>query len=229
MAERRMFAKTIVESDAFLEMPLSSQALYFHCGMIADDDGFVGGPRRLLRNVGASEDDLRILIAKRFVIPFDSGVLVVKHWRMNNYIQKDRYKPTPYQDEIRMLGVKENNAYTLTGHQAVLEEPAARSNSNENAECIQTVSNMDTTCIHRLGKDRDRVRLGQDSISEGMNNTEAACAGAYARVSAREAEEAEARLRAREAEQRANLTPPTEQALRDMESARERLRHPERM
>ena len=185
-----MFAKTIVESDAFLEMPLSTQALYFHIGMIADDDGFVGGPRRLIRNIGAAEDDLKILIAKRFVIPFETGVLVVKHWKMNNYIQKDRYKPTPYEDEKRLLSVKENQAYTLEApaeRPAALEEPENRSNSNADTGCIHDVYISDTDCIPRLGKDRDRVRLGQDSIwNEGMNNKDSACARTPARERARE-------------------------------------------
>ena len=94
MAERRMFAKTIIDSDAFLDMPLSTQALYFHLSMRADDDGFINNPRKIQRMIGASGDDLKLLLAKSFLIPFDSGIVVIKHWRIHNYIQKDRYKGT---------------------------------------------------------------------------------------------------------------------------------------
>ena len=112
MAERRMFTQKIIDSDAFLDMPLSTQALYFHLNMRADDDGFVNNPKRIQRTIGASEDDLKLLFAKRFVIGFDSGVLVIKHWRMHNTLRKDRYNPTQYQDELALLDVKGNNAYT---------------------------------------------------------------------------------------------------------------------
>lgn len=112
MAERRMFTQKIIDSDAFLDMPLSTQALYFHLNMRADDDGFVNNPKRIQRTIGASEDDLKLLIAKRFVIGFECGVIVIKHWRMHNTLRKDRYNPTQYQDELAMLDVKDNNAYT---------------------------------------------------------------------------------------------------------------------
>lgn len=114
MADRRMFAKTIIDSDAFLDMPLSSQSLYFHLSMRADDDGFLNNPKKVQRMIGASDDDLKLLIAKKFLIPFESGVVVIKHWRIHNYIQKDRYKPTVYADEKAQLRVKDNKAYSLT-------------------------------------------------------------------------------------------------------------------
>ena len=113
MAERRMFAKTIIDSDAFLDMPLSTQSLYFHLSMRADDDGFINNPKKIQRMVGASEDDLKLLIAKNFIIPFDTGIVVIKHWKIHNYIRNDRYKETVYQEEKAMLETKENNAYTL--------------------------------------------------------------------------------------------------------------------
>ena len=113
MAERRMFAKTIIDSDAFLEMPLSTQALYFHLGMRADDDGFVNSPKRIMRLVSCSEDDMKLLIAKNFIIPFESGIVVIKHWKIHNYIRSDRYKETTYIEEKSQLKLKENNAYTL--------------------------------------------------------------------------------------------------------------------
>ena len=141
MAERRMFAKTIIDSDAFLDMPLSAQALYFHLSMRADDDGFINNPKKIQRMIGGSDDDLKLLILKRFVIPFESGVCVIKHWKIHNYIQKDRYTPTIYQEEKASLIVKGNKAYT---------------------ECIRNVSSLDTQ--DRLGKDR----LGNESIEEDI-------------------------------------------------------------
>ena len=143
MAERRMFAKTIVLSDAFLDMPLSARCLYFTLGMLADDDGFVNSPKSIMRQAGASTDDLNLLMAKRFILAFDSGVIVIKHWRIHNYIQKDRYKESKYIDEKATLTLDQNGAYT---------------------ECIQDVSTLDTQV--RLGKDRDRLELGEGSLGE---------------------------------------------------------------
>ena len=112
MAEKRMFAKTIIDSDAFLDMPLSTQALYFHLSMRADDDGFINNPKRIVRMINANDDDLRVLITKRFVLVFDSGVIVIKHWRLHNTLRKDRYKPTIYQEEFKQLSLKEDGGYT---------------------------------------------------------------------------------------------------------------------
>ena len=112
MAEKRMFTQKIIDSDAFLDMPLSTQALYFHLNMRADDDGFVNNPKRIQRTVGASEDDLKLLIAKRFLICFENGVIVIKHWRMHNTLKNDRYRPTQYQEEYKMLEIKDNKSYT---------------------------------------------------------------------------------------------------------------------
>lgn len=114
MANKRMFTMKIVDSDAFLEMPLSTQCLYFHLNMRADDDGFIGNPKRICKLVGCNDDDLKLLIAKRFVLVFDNGVIVIKHWRMHNTIQKDRYVPTTYSDELKQLGIKDNKSYTLS-------------------------------------------------------------------------------------------------------------------
>jgi hypothetical protein len=112
MAEKRMFTQKIIDSDAFLEMPLSAQALYFHLNMRADDDGFVNNPKKIQRTIGGCEDDLKLLIVKRFIIGFDNGVIVIKHWRMHNTLRKDRYNPTQYQDEFALLALKDNNSYT---------------------------------------------------------------------------------------------------------------------
>lgn len=113
MAERRMFAKTIVLSDAFLDLPMSARCLYFTLGMVADDDGFVNSPRSIMRQVGASEDDMKVLIAKKFVLIFDSGVIVIKHWRLNNYLRSDRYTETKYVEEKAQLTLNKNGSYTL--------------------------------------------------------------------------------------------------------------------
>ena len=115
MAERRMFAKTIIDSDAFLDMPLSAQCLYFHLCMRADDDGFVNNPRRIMRMVNATDDDAKILIGKKFLIAFESGVIVIKHWRIHNYIRKDTYNETNYKEEKASLELDENNSYTFRG------------------------------------------------------------------------------------------------------------------
>lgn len=121
MPEKRMFTKKITESDAFLEMPLSTQCLYFHLNMFADDDGFVNSPKRVMRTIGASEDDLKLLIAKAFILVFENGVIVIKHWRMHNTLQNDRYHPTDYQEEYEMLGLKDNKAYTWKQNGNILE------------------------------------------------------------------------------------------------------------
>lgn len=113
MAERRMFAKTIVLSDAFLDMPLSARCLYFTLGMFADDDGFVNSPKGIMRQCGASEDDMKVLISKKFVLTFESGVIVIKHWRINNYLRNDRYQETKYLEEKSELTTDDNGAYTF--------------------------------------------------------------------------------------------------------------------
>lgn len=143
-----MFAKTIVLSDAFLDMPMSARCLYFTLGMVADDDGFVNSPRSIMRQIGASDDDMKLLIAKKFVIIFDSGVIVIKHWRINNYLRNDRYKETNYTDEKRGLTVGENGTYHIAN-------PGIPSNGIPN------------NGIPRLGKDSiDKVSIVQDSIGE---------------------------------------------------------------
>lgn len=113
MANRRMFSLKIVDTDAFLDMPISAQLLYFHLSMRADDDGFVSSPKKIMRVIGSQEDDIKVLIAKKFIIPFDSGVCVIKHWRMHNAIRKDRYVKTTYGEELSNLSIDENNAYQM--------------------------------------------------------------------------------------------------------------------
>ena len=112
MAERRMFAKSIVLSDAFLDMPMSARCLYFTLSMFADDDGFVGSPKAIMRQCGASQDDIAILLQKRFILGFDSGVIVIKHWRINNYLRSDRHVDTTYKEELATLTLDNKSAYT---------------------------------------------------------------------------------------------------------------------
>ena len=125
MAEKRMFTQKIIDSDAFLEMPLSAQALYFHLNMRADDDGFINNPKRIQRTIGSTEDDLKLLIVKRFVICFESGVIVIKHWRMHNTLRKDRYNPTQYSIGKNSIDI-DKNIYNVeketTNHQNVYAE-----------------------------------------------------------------------------------------------------------
>ena len=143
MANRRMFSKDLTESDRFTDMPIGSQALYFHLGMSADDDGFVS-PNRVSRMVGAQPDDLKVLLAKEFVIPFNSGVIVIRHWKNNNYIQSDRYTPTSYHAEFNTLYVDEMGRYTL-------EE-----------------NKLYTKCIHSGNTGKDRI----GKVSKDMTYTE---------------------------------------------------------
>lgn len=148
MAQKRMFSNSVVESDDFLEMPDSSQNLYFHLSMHADDDGFVGKWKSIMRMTGKKEDDLKILIAKSFLIPFDTGIIVIKHWRLNNYIQKDRYKETIYKKEKALLSINESNVY-----------------------------NLDTECIHSIDKNRlDKISIdniyGQNEMTETESTQE---------------------------------------------------------
>lgn len=143
MAQRRMFSKKIVETDFFMEMSPTAKLLYFYLNMSADDDGFVGNPKTIKLISGATDDDLKILIAKQFIIPFDSGVIVIKDWKIHNYIQKDRYNQTQYLDEKKQLLVEENGTYT---------------------KCIQDVSSMDTQV--RLGKSKDRLVKSNNTMSD---------------------------------------------------------------
>lgn len=170
MAERRMFARTIVESDAFLDMPLSAQSLYIHLGMNADDWGFVNNPRSIRRMCGASEDDLRLLVAKKFILTFDSGAAVIKSWWVNNYVQSDRRHPTRYQEELETLFLDENKSYT-TKDTGVLPADMFNRVSKVEPVCIQPVSKMDTKCIQSVSKMDTEVRLGKDRLGESTSNS----------------------------------------------------------
>ena len=147
MAERRMFAKTIIDSDAFLDTPVTARLLYYDLAMRADDDGFVNSPKKIMRMIGASQDDLSILCMKKFIIPFESGVIVIKHWRIHNYIRKDMYHETKYKEEKELLELDENNAYRLSD------------NVTNPLQVRDEVVTSPSTQV-RLGKDR----LGKDRL-----------------------------------------------------------------
>lgn len=164
MAERRMFAMTIIDSDDFLDMPLSTQALYFHLSMRADDDGFINNPKKIQRTIGATDGDAAMLVAKKFIIPFDTGVVVIKHWRINNYLRNDRYHETVYQEEKNQLTIKDNRAYTLKSDDGIpVGIPMVdqrytenridknRQDKNRLVEC-----NSDSNCYRELPSSEDR-------------------------------------------------------------------------
>lgn len=144
MANRRMFSLDVVDTDVFLDLPISSQALYFHLGMRADDDGFVSSPKRVTSMIGANQDDLKLLIAKGFIIALEDGIIVIRHWKQNNYIQNDRRRNTIYQSQLAALTVS-NGIYEV------------------DTQCIQTVSEMDTqVSIDKNSKEKDSK--GKDNI-----------------------------------------------------------------
>ena len=159
MAERRMFTQKITESDAFLEMPLSTQALYFHLCMNADDDGFVKNPKRINKMMGGSEDDLKLLIMKVFILPYESGVVVIKNWRMHNLLRTDRYKPSEYVEEKSMLFIKENGSYTFDSTQG---KPIMATKWQPNGNQMAPQDS-----IGKLSIDKDSI----DKVSKGKNNT----------------------------------------------------------
>ena len=154
MAKKRMFSLGVLDTDAFLDMPLSAQALYFHLNLRADDDGFVGNPKRIAQTIGASIDDLKLLVVKRFVIAFEDGVIVIKHWRMHNVIKKDRYTETNYTDDLKMLDIKDNGAYTLKNG-AQLEHKRSANGAQ-----------MSQTCSTDIGLD-----IGLDIVIDNTTNT----------------------------------------------------------
>ena len=161
MAERRMIAKSIIKSDQFLDMPATTQCLYFHLLLEADDDGFINAPKSIMRVIGAKDDDMRVLQAKGYIIPFESGVIVIKHWRLHNSLRKDRYNPNPQlENERKQLVVADNKEYQLA------------TNWQPNGNQLATSSiPLVATGKDRLGKDR----LGKDREEEEKEDPSAAC------------------------------------------------------
>lgn len=155
MAQRRMFSKQITDTDAFLDMPATAQNLYFHLNMHADDDGFLGNAKTIRRMIGASEDDLKVLVAKQFILIFPDGVAVIRDWHIHNYIQKDRYHPTVYEKDKQKLKVNNTKQYELQLPKKPIESAIQEDVSEVDTSCIQDDNKMDTEV--RLGK----VRLGK--------------------------------------------------------------------
>lgn len=174
MTQKRMFTMKIVDSDAFLDMPLSTQCLYFHLNMRADDDGFIGNPKRIMKIIGASEDDLRLLIAKRFVLTFEDGVIVIKHWRMHNTLSRDRYAETSYTDEKKMLLLKDNGSYSLTGGNPIddtrlIERSGRQTQQRRNKDATKTLSDIDKGLDIELDKDKEKdnnLIVSKDTIRQ---------------------------------------------------------------
>ena len=173
MANKRMFAKTIIDSDAFLDMPLSTQSLYFHLSMRADDDGFVNNPKKISRMIGCGEDDLKLLIAKKFLLTFESGVVVIKHWLIHNTIRKDRKTPTNYQDEYNQLVEKENGSYTKADGRADYRmlDVTPNDDGNHLATTWQPDGNqVSGTCPHSIVE----ISIVEDSIVESSSKSKVA-------------------------------------------------------
>lgn len=160
MADKRMMSKSVIDTDMFLDMPASTQCLYFHMLLRADDDGFLKNAKTIMRTVGASPDDVKLLIAKKYLIPFDTGIMAIKHWRIHNYIKKDRYKPTDC-EEIKLLEVNEKGEY-------VLAEPV-RNQVGSSMEPQDRDRDRDRLEIE-IGKDRESSR----KRSSANNSTTAA-------------------------------------------------------
>lgn len=159
IAERRMFAKSIIDSDAFLDMSVTARLLYYDLSMRADDDGFVNSPKKIMRMVGASEDDLRMLAARKFIIPFENGVVVIKHWRIHNYIRKDRYNETHYSEQKEMLELDENGSYRLVDQRSTDGLPMVD----------QRLTQV------RIGKDRigkDNIKKSAEALFDEIENEE---------------------------------------------------------
>ncbi|WP_249274517.1 replisome organizer [Candidatus Enterococcus clewellii] len=171
MAQRRMFSKKITDTDLFLDMPLSAQCLYFHLNMEADDDGFLGNAKTIRRKIGASEDDLKLLTAKQFIIPFESGVVVIKDWKIHNYIQKDRYNKTMFFEEKERLSVDKNNRYQIMDTECIQDVSEKNEQNSQgrsevtpeaseplvNKECVHDGYSLDTQVRLELGKSKDRL------------------------------------------------------------------------
>lgn len=167
MVQRRMFSRQITDMDTFLDMPASAQNLYFHLNMHADDDGFLGNVKTIRRMVGASEDDLKLLIAKQFLIMFDDGVVVIRDWHIHNYIQKDRYHKTIFTEDKKLIELDSNKRYQILSNSfGNKTDTSCIQNGNEmETECIQAVSKMDT---QGRGRGRGRLELeeGKDRLEE---------------------------------------------------------------
>ena len=161
MARRRMFSLDVVDTDKFMDMPPTTQNLYFHLGMRADDDGFVSSPKKVAMICGSCATDLQLLVSNDFIIPFENGVILITDWKANNYLRKDRYTESRFKEYLNTVEV-DNDKYIVAASSTSLTCGIPKDN--------QTVDKRHTDGCHRLGKDRielgkDRVELGKDSKS----------------------------------------------------------------
>lgn len=176
MAEKRCFCMSIVDSDAFMEMPLSTQCFYFHLGMRADDYGFVNNPRRIAKLVGASDDDFKLLVSKRFLLLFDNGVVVIKHWLMHNNIRKERLKVPQYPDIANILFVKENKSYTDTPRDGLLSLSDMLASKQLSDQCQPNGTPLPDQCQHKRkekkGKEMKRKEMKRNERKIEEENKE---------------------------------------------------------
>ncbi|QDR72482.1 hypothetical protein FOD75_05005 [Limosilactobacillus reuteri] len=165
MAQRRMFSQKVTETDKFLDMALTAQSLYFHLGMNADDDGFVGNPKSIKRMIGASEDDLKALVEKDYLIVFDDGVVVIKDWLVSNYVKKDRYTPTIYTDDMKLIGLDKNKRYQFVSD---LEPERNQVGTEMSPECIQDGDKMEPNCIQSGSKNKNQISSENSQSQQGQ-------------------------------------------------------------
>ena len=164
-----MFRLDVLETDAFMDMPLTTQALYFHLSLRADDDGFVGNPKRITKNIGAGEDDLKLLIAKRFVLVFDDGVIVIKHWRLHNSLSGNRYHETKYLEDKALLTIKDNGAYTLNGDGKEIDDSHYIEMGKRQTKDETKTNNRRT--IDETKTDTDKNSIDKNSIDYSLSDT----------------------------------------------------------
>lgn len=171
MAQRRMFSQKVTETDKFLDMGLTAQSLYFHLGMNADDDGFVGNPKSIKRMIGASEDDLKALVEKDYLIVFEDGVVVIKDWLVSNYVKKDRYTPTIYTDDMKLIGLDKNKRYQFVSD---LEPERNQVGTKMSPECLQDGDKMEPNCIQSGSKKNSNFfeENPQAQRGQGINGME---------------------------------------------------------
>lgn len=163
MARKRMFRLDVLETDAFMDMPLTAQALYFHLNLRADDDGFIGNPNQVVRAIGAGKDDLKLLIAKRFVLIFEDGVIVIKHWRLHNTLSQNRYHETNFLEDKALLRIKENNAYTFDTDYAplcdtrLIEMSKRQTKDEQKTNIDEQKTNSDKNSIDKNSKEKKSI------------------------------------------------------------------------
>lgn len=168
MAQRRMFSQKVTETDKFLDMGLTAQSLYFHLGMNADDDGFVGNPKSIKRMIGASEDDLKALVEKDYLIVFDDGVVVIKDWLVSNYVKKDRYTPTIYTDDMKLIGLDKNKRYQFVSD---LEPERNQVGTEMEPKRTQNGDKMEPECIQSGSKNESQISNENSQPQQGQGST----------------------------------------------------------